>query len=261
MRVEKMTMPVLFIGHGSPMNIIEENTWTRAWDDLSKRLPQPKGIIMISAHWFGSGLYVQADDEPYMIYDMYGFPPALYEYLYEAKNSTDLRSVIGKALPNSQAMEDRGYDHGAYSVLAHLYPKADVPLCQISIDLDMDNQGLFDIGEKLKDLRQEGYLIIGSGNVVHNLREAMMGVPPSPLATAFDESIYDLILQRDWEGLKEYERLEGASFSVPTTEHFLPLLMVAGASDETDQLEVINKEVMWHSLSMTSYVWWPKETN
>lgn len=174
-----MTMPVLFIGHGSPMNMLEQNTWTAMWRQVADDLPAPKGIVVISAHWFGQGVRYQSDTQPDMLYDMYGFPEELYAYRYPAGNPVWLQERIKSRLPEAMPQAHRGYDHGAYSVLAHMLPKADVPVCQVSVDAFGSPGAQMQIGKRLGLLRDEGILILASGNIVHNLRTARLNAEPA----------------------------------------------------------------------------------
>lgn len=164
-------MPVLFVGHGSPMVILEENRWTKTWERLGETLPRPKSILCISAHWYTRGTWLMGDEKPDMIYDMYGFPQPMYEYVYPARSDASLVHRVEELLGDVvQIATDRGYDHGAYSVLKYLYPDANIPVTQLSIDATMPAAFHYELGKKLAPLREEGVLILGSGNVVHNLR-------------------------------------------------------------------------------------------
>lgn len=252
------TMPVAFIGHGSPMNIIEENVWTRTWRALGARWPQPKGIVMISAHWYTRGQQLLCDEAPEMIYDMYGFPQALYDYQYPANNPSWLKERVQSLLPEYGCGDEWGYDHGAYSVLAHLYPQADVPLIQISIDRSLTPDAMMAVGRRLAPLRDEGILLLGSGNLVHNLRAFHPSHAADARGTQFETAVLALVEQGDTAALSNYDTLPGAAFSVPTLEHFAPLLYTVGAARATDRMEVINRDAVGNSLTMTSVLFEPQ---
>lgn len=257
-----MKMPVLFIGHGSPMNIIETNDWTKQWNVLGESMPKPKAILMISAHWYTRATYIQTAPAPTMLYDMYGFPPELYEYVYPAKTDATLIQEV-KSLLGDMLQEDteRPYDHGNYAVLCHVYPNADIPVVQLSVDGTKPASYHYELGKKLARLREEGYLIIGSGNVVHNLRLMDGHLPAAGFAWAedFGTAITTAILDRDTQTTLNWEKLPGASKAAESPDHLLPLFYVLGASDENDTVKAFNQDYLLGSLNMTGYYFTPKE--
>lgn len=244
-------MPVLFVGHGSPMNALEDNEFTRTWRKLSEKMPIPKCILCISAHWLTTDTYTSDEEHPQQIYDMYGFPPELYALQYQPKGSRHYAKKIQKGL-GIEIQNDWGIDHGTWSVLTHMYPEADIPVVQLSIDMTKSYQEHYAIGQKLRELRKDGVLIIGSGNVVHNLRLVDWNRESGGFhwADEFDEYIKDCILKTDHKGVMEHPM----SPAVPSTDHFLPLLYVLGASNIIDQIEVFNEARVMGSLSMTGYL-------
>lgn len=249
-------MPLVFIGHGSPMNAVEENAWTTRWAELGKSLPRPKAILCLSAHYVTRGLFAVNVPDPETIHDFYGFPPSLYQIRYLAPGSPALAARAVSLLGGKAALTDEwGLDHGAWSVLRVMYPQADIPVVQLSLDLRKSAQEQFGIGRALSPLREEGVLILGSGNIVHNLREIRTNQAfPFPWAKSFGEAIHALVLNGDYEGVCAYESLPGCRDSVPTSEHFTPLMNVLGAADKKDHARALNHDYHWGSLSMTGYV-------
>ena len=244
------------------MNAIEDNDYSRAWIALGKTLPQPKAILSISAHWFGRGTKVNDSPMPNMIYDMYGFPEELYQLKYPAPGSPDLahraRALVGDFVTIDN---NWGIDHGTWSVLNRVYPKADVPIVQLSINAMLSPAEHYDIGQKLRVLRDEGVFIFASGNIVHNLsRVDWRRKDGQPWAEVFDQSVHDAIMNRQHEDIIAYDQLgEPAELSVPSMDHFAPLLYALGASDADDAIQVINADCTLGSMSMTSYLFTPTE--
>lgn len=251
-------MPVIFIGHGSPMNAIEDNEYTKSWRELGTTLPRPKAILAISAHWFTSGTRISDAKAPETIYDMYGFPKELYEIKYSAPGSPELAHKVIELLSGvSVKIDDTwGLDHGSWSVLHAMYPAADIPVVQLSIDRNATPQEHFILGQKLQSLRDEGVLIFGSGNVVHNLSLVSFGTNGGfPWAYDFDEYIKNSVMRHDFDSVQNYKKAGAAALKAfPTPEHFNPLLYVLGSSDNEDSFNVINEECVFGSLSMTCYI-------
>ena len=225
-------MPVVFFGHGSPMNTLDRNQYTEAWRRLSESIPTPKAVLCVSAHWFTKGTAVTAMSRPKTIHDFYGFPQALFEVQYPAPGEPKLASRVRELLaPLDVGLDESwGLDHGTWSVLKHVYPKADVPVVQLSIDGTQPPQFHYETGRRLAPLRDEGILVVGSGNVVHNLRLMRReGAQGFDWAVRFNERIREALATRDHRTLVEFEKLgEDARLSVPTPEHYLPLLYIAG---------------------------------
>ncbi|SEW22901.1 4,5-DOPA-extradiol-dioxygenase [[Clostridium] fimetarium] len=250
-------MPVIFIGHGSPMNAIEENEYTKGWKEIADNIPQPKVILSISAHWVTDGTKVSTVENPKTIHDFYGFPKELYDVEYKAKGSLESAIKTIELLDGIARADDSwGLDHGTWSVLRVMYPNADIPVYQMSIDMNATSKELFEIGKKLKSLRDSDILILGSGNIVHNLGIMDYSMEDGfDLAIEFNDYITKKVEQRDFESIFNYKQLGNAArLSVPTTEHFNPLLYVLGATTDLDKVTIFNKSFMAGSLAMTSFV-------
>lgn len=250
-------MPTLFIGHGSPMNAIEDNSFVREWQALAEKLPRPEAILSVSAHWYTKGTMVMDDESPRTIYDMYGFPAELYKIVYGAKGRADLSQKITNLISRKVEINNSwGYDHGTWSVLHRMYPKADIPLIQLSVDKNATMQEHYDIGKQLTSLRKEGVLIFGSGNVTHNLSKADWNIQGGyGWAEEFDGFIKDSIQRKDCGSVIDYKKIgSSANYAVPITDHYAPLLYVLGALDGGEKVSVFNDECIMGSLSMTSYL-------
>lgn len=251
-----MKMPILFVGHGSPMNAIQNNDFTVAWQEIGQII-KPKAILMISAHWFTHGTFTQDESEPRVINDMYGFPKALYEVNYLVKGDKHLTDRARALIKKKVAIDNGwGIDHGAWSVLNHMYPKRDVPVVQLSIDADAKPEDHYAIGKQLSPLRDEGIFIIGSGNIVHNLRILNWEMEGGyDWADYFDLEIKEAVLAHHHERCIRYKEMgKEAELSVPTTDHYDPLLYILGASREDDHIQVFNEKRFMGSGSMTSYL-------
>lgn len=249
-------MPVLFVGHGSPMAAIEHNKYSEGWADLGRRLPRPRAILVISAHWETKGVLVTSAERPRTIHDFYGFPPELYAQQYPSPGDPELAKTIEQMLaPYARAdLDCWGYDHGTWSVLMHMYPDADIPVIQLSMDLRLAPRGHYQIGQALKALRDQGVLIMGTGNIVHNLRlfRRALDTPPAPFAQRFNDTVKAKVLAGDHEALMDYATLDPEThLAFPEPEHFHPLLYVLGASDAGEPIEFVNDEV-YSTISMTS---------
>ena len=248
-------MPTLFIGHGSPMNAIEDTEFSRAWEEVAQSLPRPKAVLCVSAHWQTPGTRITAMEKPNTIHDFYGFPPALHEKHYPAPGSPDLARMAQKMMRESHAELDSewGLDHGAWAVLCRMYPKADVPVVQLSLDERKPPAFHYELGRELRGLRKKGVLIFGSGNIVHNLREIVWEDTAYDWALEFDAKMKDLILSSDHKAVVDYSRLgRSAHLAVPTLEHYLPLLYVLGTQDEADSVRFFAEKVTLGTMSMRS---------
>lgn len=253
-------MPVLFLGHGSPMNAIEENIFVQGFRKVSKEIPRPNAILCISAHWFTQGTFVTAMDMPKTIHDFSGFPKELFDVQYPAKGSPDLAKETAELLTPVEVGEDHswGLDHGAWSVLRHLYPDADIPVVQMSIDYTKSPAYHFDLAKRLSKLREKGILIIGSGNIVHNLRlidwRNIDTVDAGwDWAKEAREKTNNWILDGDFGKLIDYQK-QGTflQYAVPSPDHYLPLIYALGLKDKTEDLTLFNDHLIGGSLSMTS---------
>ncbi len=251
--------PAFFAGHGSPMNAIETNAFTQSLHTLGQTLPRPKAVLVISAHWTPPYSAVSVHRSPELIYDFFGFPPALEAVTYPADNAEFLLPSL-RPLFDSLQVKERGLDHGTWSVLLHLFPKADVPVMQLGIRSDLSLREHFEVGKKLLALREQGVMVIGSGNITHNLREARMpkDAPAVSWATEFDLFVKKAIEERDFEALIDVEnRQRYARIAHPTLEHYIPLLYVAGASSEEDSSRFVHEGMEHGSLSMRSWLLGP----
>lgn len=251
-------MPALFVGHGSPMNAIEENQFVEEWRKLSNKIPKPEAILSISAHWFTDGTRVMASETAKTIYDMYGFPEELYRVIYNAKGSPHYAKEV-KSLISREVIIDNswGYDHGTWSVLHRIYPEADIPVFQLSVDRNATAAQHYRIGQELNKLREQGVLIFGSGNVVHNLSKIDWNKENEGYSWAeeFDNNISENILERKDQSVIDYQKIGNcASLAFTTMDHFAPLLYVLGATNNEDKITVFNKAYALGSLSMTSYL-------
>lgn len=252
-------IPVLFVGHGSPMNAIEDNSYTRNWRSIAKKIPKPEIILSVSAHWYTKGTRIMDQETPKTIYDMYGFPKELYELTYNVPGAPDMAKA-SKELISRETLYDNswGIDHGTWSVLVHMYPDRDIPVFQISVDASAPPAEHYRIGKELKALREQGVLILGSGNIVHNLRLVDWNKENEGFDWAydFDEYIYENILAKNHDNILKFNELgDAARLAVPTPDHFYPLLYALGASDEDDKISVYNKSPVLGSLTMTTYLW------
>lgn len=247
--------PTLFIGHGNPMNTLEDNANSRAWRDWGKRLPRPRAILVISAHWETEGVAVTAMPCPRTIHDFSGFPKRLAEFCYPAPGDPDLARRVAQLLAPEPVTLDMewGLDHGAWSLLAHLYPNAGVPVVQLSLDRHRDAAAHFALAQRLRPLRDEGVLILGSGNIVHNLRRIDWHRREGGFSWAerFNRRVRRLLLEQDHAGLCRLDE-EDARLSVPTPEHYLPLLYVSAVRDAGEYLTPLNDHIEYGAIGMLS---------
>lgn len=246
-------MPVLFIGHGSPMNAIQDNEFSRAWEAAGRALPAPRAVVCISAHWETVGTRVTAMDRPATLYDFHGFPHPLYETKYPAPGDPGLAESIRNRLDDVGIHLDYnwGLDHGAWSVCSRMYPEADIPVLQLSIDFDRPPPFHYALGRRLKYLRNQGILVVGSGNMVHNLRSMAWEDTAFDWAVDADRKLADLIVSGDHDRLIAYETLgDDVQRGIPTNEHFLPLLYVAAMQEPGDAIRFFCEKVTLGSISM-----------
>lgn len=251
-------MPALFVGHGSPMNAIEDNAWSRQWRALGERLPTPGAILCVSAHWMTRGATLaNVSEHPKTIHDFGCFPPALFAQQYPAPGAPEAAAATIDLVRATHVEPDTqwGLDHGAWSVLMHLFPRADVPVFQLSLDLGRSMQAHLDLARELKPLREKGVLVVGSGNLVHNLRALAPGAAPYDWALEFDAQMKAAIERRDVQSVADAEKLGAITrLAHPTTEHFLPLLYTLGVADNADELAWFNEGFDLASISMRSFV-------
>ena len=249
-------MPVIFIGHGNPMNAIATNPFTETLKRLGQRIPRPKGIICVSAHWMSEGTWITHTPKPKTIHDFYGFPKELFEVQYPAPGSPELAELAQAEILDPRInLDDElwGLDHGTWSVLKRMYPAADVPVLQLSIYMERPPEYHFELGKRLRKLRGKGFLIVGSGNIVHNLRLMKWGdyVPTYDWAIEFDEWVKDRIVNRDYGSLvKEALSSSAGKLSIPSPDHWYPLLYTLGAADKSEDLRFEYEGIENGSISM-----------
>ena len=253
---EKKRMPVMFVGHGNPMNAIEQNEFSLAWKKIGAAIERPKAILCVSAHWMTSGkTLVTAMAKPETIHDFYGFPDELFAVQYPAPGAVEVAqetiSLVKKT--TVQPAHDWGLDHGCWSVLKPMFPNADIPVFQLSLDLSKPPQWHYDLAMELKALRDKGVLIIGSGNIVHNLGRMQWNDNAFDWAIEFDNWSTDRLLAGDHAALVNYSsKGKIAELSIPTNEHYLPLLYAIALQDKQDDLRFFNEKTMMGSISMRS---------
>jgi len=241
-------MPVLFMGHGNPMNAVEDNAYTRGWAAITKDIPTPKAILIVSAHWETQGITkVFAGQKPKMIYDMYGFPRNLYEVDYPAAGSPELAQSIADSISNARIAptHDWGLDHGAWSVLVKMYPNATIPCFQMSLNKTRDMQAHYDLAKELSFLRDRGVLIVGSGNIVHNLRYMRQFNQVAPdWAKDFDHHVQTMIDDRNHQPLIQYEKFgQSALISVNSAEHYIPMLYALALQEQNEEITYFNHDL------------------
>ena len=253
-------MPALFVGHGSPLIAIEKNEFVDEWKKIAASIPKPKAILCISAHWETHGSAVNNNENPKTIHDFGGFPRALYEIEYAAKGDTKLAVEIAKDIEEIMLSSEWGIDHGAWTVLMHMYPEADIPVLQLSINHDKPAQYHYDLAKKLSYLREQGVLILGSGNIVHNLQlikwtDDNYAELSYLWANEFNEQVKNLILENKHQALIDYKKIGNDETEnikpIPTPEHYIPLLYILGVKNENDAISFYNDKIVMGSLSMT----------
>jgi 4,5-DOPA dioxygenase extradiol len=253
-------MPVLFLGHGSPMNAIEENEFVQGWRNVGKTIPKPNAILCISAHWETKGTFVTAMEKPRTIHDFGGFPKELFAVQYPANGSPQFAAETKKIISTTEVGLDEqwGLDHGCWSVVKHLYPNADVPVFQMSLDYTKTPQYHYELAKELAALRTKGVLIIGSGNIVHNLRMIAWDKIQTPnfgydWAIEANEKMKQYIVSNNHKNLIQYTS-QGKAFdlSIPSPDHFLPLLYILALKDEAENVSIFNDKAVMGSITMTS---------
>ena len=257
---EEEKMPVLFIGHGSPMNAIEDNTFSKRWQQMGKEIPTPKAVVVVSAHWLTKGTMVTAMPNPKTIHDFGGFPQALFDIQYPAPGSPELATEIQKLITNPavELDHDWGLDHGTWSVVKHMYPDADIPVLQLSIDYYKPAAYHYELAKQLLALRKKGVLIIGSGNMVHNLRMVAWDKLNEPeygfdWALEMNDIFKNKISNGFHKELIQYEKLhKAATLAIPTPDHYYPLLYILALQTDNDKVEFFNDKAVGGSLTMTS---------
>lgn len=252
-------MPAVFIGHGNPMNALARNRYTDAWRRIGESVPKPGAILAISAHWTTRGTFITAMDAPRTIHDFGGFPQTLFEVKYPAPGNPQLATRVRELLAPTEVYLDRswGLDHGTWSVLAHAFPKADIPVIQLSLDITQPADFHYDLAARLAPLRDEGVLIVGSGNVVHNLGRMQWtdDAPPYDWAVRFNETVRDRLIAHQHKALTDIKALgDDARLSIPTPEHYLPLLYCIAQRGPDDTLSFPVDGIEYSAIGMLTVV-------
>ncbi len=252
-------MPVLFIGHGHPMNAIYDNDFTKSLSEIGKSIEKPNAIMIISAHWQTKGTYVSVNPNPKAIYDFGGFEERLFNIKYEPAGSTEIAKHLIADVPNYQIQEDHtmGLDHGAWGILKFIYPNADVPVFQLSIDYSKPEQYHFELANALKKMREKGVLIIGSGNIVHNLGILdwrNIDAKPFDWATEFDELVKTKLDNQDFNSLINYQQFGSlGKMAIPSNDHYLPMIYSLGFADKSEKINYIYEGIQYGSVSMRCF--------
>jgi 4,5-DOPA dioxygenase extradiol len=251
-------MPTLFMGHGSPMNAIEENEFTHGWEEIARSIPRPESIICVSAHWFVPSTMVTSVQQPRTIHDFYGFPSELYQQQYPAPGAPELATEVSAFLADYSIGLDSvwGLDHGTWSILKRMYPEANIPTIQLSIDYTKPPRYHFELGSRLESLRNQGVLIIGSGNLVHNLGAVAWHSMESEYGWAreFETAIREAVFDGDSSVFVDFENLGSiARKAHPSLDHYLPLLYTAGAAGSDHKPQIFNQRIILGSISMTCF--------
>jgi len=260
---KSLKMPVLFIGHGNPMNALYDNSFTQSLTRLGNEFIdklRPKAILVVSAHWLSDGTFVNVSPEPEIIYDFSGFPNELFQVKYPASGSPEYAHQVKKLIASVEETEDWGIDHGSWTVLKHMFPKADIPVFQLSIDYEKPLKYHFDLAKQLKPLREKGVLIIGSGNIVHNIRLSFQGVREHgeefvyDWVVEFDQWVKEKIESRDFKSLINYESAGTiAKLAVPTIDHYVPMLYSLALAGKNENILFTHEEVTFGAMSMRCF--------
>jgi len=260
-KIREKLQPVFFIGHGSPMNGIEQNIFSKKWQEIGKTIDLPCAVLVVSAHWLTTGTLVTAMSEPKTIHDFGGFPKELFDVQYPAPGSPFLAEETAKLITSTNVGLDHdwGLDHGTWSIVRHMFPDANVPVLQLSIDYNKSAAYHYNLAKELYDLRKRGVLVIGSGNMIHNLRMIDWNNMAEPgfgfdWAKSLNETFKKKILSKDHKNLIEYDRLgEAARLAIPTPDHYYPMLYALALINNKDDVSIFNDEYVGGSLSMTSF--------
>lgn len=254
-KLAEAIMPVLFVGHGNPMNAIEKNEYHKKWQEMGKSMPKPKAILVVSAHWLTKGTKVMAMEKPKTIHDFGGFPDELFAQQYPAKGSPEFAKEVQSIVTKTKVQSDFewGLDHGTWSVLLPMFPNADIPVFQLSIDYSQPPQYHYDLAKELSSLRKKGVLIIGSGNIVHNLGMIQWGGKAFDWAIEFDTKIKGFIDAKEHNSIINYDKLGSiAKLAVPTNDHYLPLLYSLALQEKNENISYFNEKCEMGSMSMRS---------
>ena len=260
LKIQHQIMPVLFIGHGSPMNGIEDNEFSKTWTAMAKELPVPKAVLVISAHWFTRGTHITAMDFPKTIHDFGGFPDALFQVQYPAPGNPELAKETAGLIHSADVglSHDWGLDHGAWTVVRHMYPEAVIPVLQMSIDYTKPAKYHYELAKEIYELRKKGVLVIGSGNMVHNLKMVAWDKLNEPSygydwANEINDTFKKLIAEGTHDKLINYQQLgKDALLAIPTPDHYLPLIYTLGLQNKNESISFFNDKAVGGSLTMTS---------
>lgn len=256
--IQENLMPALFVGHGSPMNGIEDNEFSSKWASMAQNIPLPTAVLVVSAHWFTKGTHITAMDFPKTIHDFGGFPQELFDVVYPAPGNPELAAETASLIQSTHAGLDHdwGLDHGAWTVVRHMYPQANIPVLQLSIDYTKDAKYHYELAKELQLLRKKGVLILGSGNMVHNLRMMsweMINGGGYDWALQMNDKFKSLILSNEHQPLMNYQSLgKEAMLAIPTPEHYLPLMYTLGLKNDNEDISLFNDKAVGGSLTMTS---------
>jgi 4,5-DOPA dioxygenase extradiol len=253
-------MPILFVGHGSPENVLNENTWTTSLKEVAKKIPTPDAILIISAHWLSNSLKITSNPTPDLVYDFFGFPQPLYSVKYHCTSNTEISDLVATTLNSYQPIMDthRGFDHGVWTVLYHMYPKGNVPIIQLSLSSKLDYKQTLELGATLSKLREQKILILGSGNIVHNLRQLQRIVdPPFDWALKFDTWVKEKLAHHKYQELTQVDGDIKDCFQLahPTPDHYLPFLICCGAARKEDTVNYPFEGFQYASISMRNILW------
>lgn len=251
--------PALFIGHGSPMNILADNPFTRDMIKLREKLPLPEAILVVSAHWLTRGTHLTSGKNPEQIYDFFGFPHDLYKCIYRTPGSTQIAKMIAETVGNNIIRPDpnRGIDHAAWSFLKHIYPEQKIPVLELSLDIEKDPLYHFELGKKLAGLRNNGILVIGSGNIVHNLSLIDFNDKSAPYkwAQEFDSLVKAALEKKDFKTLIDYHNMgDNAIKAIPYFDHYFPMLYTLGMTGEDEKIDFVHASIQNGSVSMRSFI-------
>jgi 4,5-DOPA dioxygenase extradiol len=259
MRESVNRYPALFIGHGSPINILADNPFTRDMIMLREQLPEPEAIIVVSAHWLTRGTHVTSGQHPEQIYDFFGFPHNLYKCKYHSPGSPEIAKFVIETVGNSIVYPDqnRGIDHAAWSVLKHIFPEQNIPVLELSLDIEKEPLYHFELGKKLAGLRKNGILVIGSGNIIHNLSliDYNENAEPFEWAKEFDLFVKNALTNRDFNTLTDYHQIgNNANKAIPFNDHYLPMLYILGMTGEDEKINFVHESIQNGSISMRSFI-------
>ncbi len=246
-------LPIGFIGHGSPMNIISDNPYTRSIYNIGDNLSKPKAILVITAHWMSDGVTaITTASNPHLIYDFYGFPEELYKIKYDCPGYPEIEDMLKEL--DIVPSRDYGLDHGVWAIMKFMYPKADIPVVALSLDMAQPAEYHYNLGKSMRFLREKGVLVLGSGNLVHNLFKADLRGDSEPYnwAIDFEREVIESLKRKDFEELIKYGDMK--TLSIPTKDHYLPLLYILGMIDKDDELEIIYKGIQNKSVSQLSFL-------